>query len=120
MFIGGGVMEGKQDLFMGGITWQAFVTAIWEGFTCVAMITWLLTLFRRRWNTQGRLAKAMAASSYATYIVHGTVLISLGLLLRGIRILHLLNFLLVAPFAVTIAFLIGYGLKKLPLARQVL
>jgi hypothetical protein len=120
IFIAGGVMEGKQDLFMGGVTWQAFVTAIWEGFLCVGMVVGLLVLFRRRFNTQGTLLRAMATSSYATYIVHGTVLVSLGLALGGVRLHHLLKYILVAPVAVAVSFLIGYGLKKLPLARRVL
>jgi uncharacterized integral membrane protein len=120
IFIAGGVMEGKQNLFTGGATWQAFVTAFWEGFLCVGMVVGLLVLFRRRFNSQGPLLKAMAASSYAAYIVHGTVLVSLGLALRGVRLHHLLKFILVAPVAVSVTFLIGYGLKKLPVVRRVL
>jgi hypothetical protein len=120
IFIAGGVMEGKQELFMGGVTWQALVTATWEGFLCVAMVVGLLVLFRRRFNRQGALLKAMAASSYAAYIVHGTVLVSLGLALRGLRLPHLLKFVLLAPVAVAVAYLIGYGLKRLPFARRVL
>jgi glucan biosynthesis protein C len=120
IFIAGGVMEGKQDLFMGGATWQALVTAIWEGFLCIGMVVGLLVLFRRRFNSQGALLRAMVASSYATYIVHGTVLVSLGLALRGVRLHHLLKFILVAPVAVALSFLVGYGLKKLPVARRIL
>jgi hypothetical protein len=47
------------------------------------------------------------------------VLVSLGLALRGVRLHHLLKFILVAPVAVTVSFLIGYGLKKLPVVRRV-
>jgi hypothetical protein len=33
---------------------------------------------------------------------------------------HLLKFILVAPVAVTVSFLVGYGVKKLPVARTIL
>jgi hypothetical protein len=120
IFIAGGVMEGKQDLFTGGSTWQALVTAIWEGFLCVSMIVGLLILFLRRLSSQGPLLGAMATSAYATYVVHGTVLVSLGLVLSGVQLHHLPKYILVAPVAVAASFLIGYGLKKLPGARKVL
>jgi surface polysaccharide O-acyltransferase-like enzyme len=120
IFIAGGVMEGKQDLFMGGVTWQAFITAIWEGFLCVGMVVGLLVLFRRRFNSQGPLLKRMAASSYSTYIFHTLVLVLLGIALSGLRMPHLLKFILVAPVAVTVSFLVGYGVKKLPVARTIL
>jgi surface polysaccharide O-acyltransferase-like enzyme len=119
IFIAGGVMEGKQDLFMGGVTWQAFITAIWEAFLCVGMVVGLLVLFRRRFNSQGPLLKGMATSAYATYIMHTLVLVLLGLALSAIQLPHLLKFILVAPVAVALSFLVGYGVKKLPVARNI-
>jgi hypothetical protein len=120
VFVLGGVMEGNAEQFLGGTTWQAVVLAVWEGFLTAGMVVGLLVLFRRRFNRQGPLLKAMAASSYAAYIVHGTVLVSLGLALRGFQPFRLLKFILVAPVAVVVTFLIGYGLKKLPGAKRVL
>ncbi|MFC2046026.1 acyltransferase family protein [Chloroflexota bacterium] len=120
IFIAGGVMEGKEDLFKGGVTWQALLTAIWEGFLCVGMVVGLLVLFRRRFNSQGPLLKAMAASSYSTYIFHTLILVLLTLALSGLRLPHLLKYILVAPVAVAVSYLVGYGVKKLPVARRIL
>jgi glucan biosynthesis protein C len=120
IFFAGGVMEGKADLFKGGVTWQALLAAVWEGFLCVAMVVGLLLLFRIRFNSQGPLLKAMAASSYSTYIFHSLILVLLTLALSGIRLPHLLKYVLVAPVAVAISYLVGYGFKKLPVARRIL
>jgi surface polysaccharide O-acyltransferase-like enzyme len=84
------------------------------------MVVGLLVTFRRRLNRQGSLAKAMAASTFAVYIVHQPVLIFLGLVLRGIRLPHLLKFILVAPLAVALCFAIAQAVRKLPLVRNIL
>ena len=100
IFVVGGVLEGKDHLFKGGVTWQALVTGVWEGFLCMGMVIGLLVLFRKRLNRQGPLAKAMAISSYTVYIIHQLVLVLFGLALSGIGLPHLLKFSLVAPVAV--------------------
>jgi len=120
LFVAGGVMEGKVDLFKGGVQWQAVVTAFWEAFLCLGMVVGLLVLFRKRFNQQGTLAKAMSASAYTVYIIHQPVLIFLGLVLSGIRLPHLLKFALVAPVAVALCFLLSNYIRKLPLARSIL
>jgi len=104
LFVAGGVMEGRVDLFRGGVQWQAIVTAFWEAFLCLGMVVGLLVWFRKRFNQQGALAKAMSASAYTVYIIHQPVLIFLGLALSGIRLPHLLKFALVAPVAVALSY----------------
>jgi hypothetical protein len=120
IFVVGGAMEGKVDVFKGGVHWQAAITALWESALCMGMIVGLLVLFRRRLDHQGPLAKAMAASSFAVYIIHQPVLIVLGLALRGVRLPHLLKFALVAPVSVALCFGIAHYLRKLPLVREIL
>jgi glucan biosynthesis protein C len=120
IFVAGGVMEGKVDLFKGGVQWQAVVTAFWEAFLCLGMVVGLLVWFRKRLNQQGTLAKAMSAGAYTVYIIHQPVLIFLGLVLSGFRLPHLLKFALVAPVAVALCFLLSNYIRKLPLARRIL
>ena len=120
LFVAGGVMEGKADLFKGSVHWQAVVAAFWEAFLCLGMVVGLLVLFRKRLNHQGTLAKAMSAGAYTVYIIHQPVLIFLGLALSGIRLPHLLKFALVAPVAVALSFLLSNYIRKLPLARSIL
>jgi glucan biosynthesis protein C len=62
----------------------------------------------------------MSAASYAVYVLHPLVIVPLTLALSGIRLDLSLKFLLVAPVAVAFCFLIGHGVRKLPVVRGVL
>jgi hypothetical protein len=120
LFVAAGALEGNIEPAMGGVHWQSLAYSVWEQFMCAAMVITLLVWFRRRFTEQGRLAKAMSGAAYATYIFHAPSIILLALALRGIRLDMGLKYVLVVPFAVGFAFLIGYFVKKLPLAREIL
>jgi peptidoglycan/LPS O-acetylase OafA/YrhL len=120
LFIAGGALEGNLDPFMGGVHWQSLAFAFWEQFMCLAMVVTLLVWFRTRFNRQGPLAVKLSAAAYATYIFHLPVIVLLGIALRDIRLDLGLKFVLVAPLAVSLSFLVGYAVKRLPLARRIL
>jgi hypothetical protein len=54
------------------------------------------------------------------FLIHAPVLVFLALALRGISLPSLLKFVLVAPLAVALCFLIANYLRQLPLARRIL
>lgn len=118
--VAGGALEGGLDLFKGGLHWQALAYAIWEQFVCAAMIVTLLTWFRTRLNDQGTLGRKISAAAYAVYIFHAPVIILLALALSGVGLDPALKFVLVAPVAVTLCFVVGHLIKKLPLVKSIL
>ena len=120
IMITGGALEGDIDSAMGGVHWQSFAYAVWEQFMCMGMVVTLLVWFRNRSNRQGPLAKRMSAAAYAVYIFHQPVIIALALALRGIRLDLALKWVLVGPVAVCLCFVVGYAIKRLPLARRIL
>jgi peptidoglycan/LPS O-acetylase OafA/YrhL len=120
LFVAAGALEGNIDSAMGGVHWQSFAYSVWEQFMCVAMVVTLLVWFRRRFTEQGRLAKTMSGAAYATYVFHAPTIILVALALRGIRLDMGLKYVLVVPFAVAAAFLVGYLIKRLPVARDIL
>ena len=119
LFIAGGALEGHVQVFMGGGSWQSLAYALWEQFTCVAVVVTLLVWFHKRFNQQGAPAKALSAASYATYIFHQPAIVGLMLLLTGIRFDMGLKWVLVSPLAVAACFGIGWVIKQLPLARRI-
>ena len=119
LFVAGGALEGNIDVFMGGLTWQSLALAFWEQFMCLAVIATLLVWFRNRFNRQGPLAKELSGAAYATYIFHQPVIVLLMLALGGIRLDMGLKFVLVAPVAVSLCFLVGFVVKRLPVARRI-
>jgi glucan biosynthesis protein C len=120
VFVLGGALEGNTSRFTGGLYWQSLATAVWEQFVCLGMVIGLLVWFRRNLNRQGRLARAMSASSYAVYFIHAPVLVLLALALRGISLHPLLKWALIAPVGVSLCFLIAHLIRRLPLVRSIL
>jgi glucan biosynthesis protein C len=120
LFVTGGALEGGVSAFVGGAHWQCFAYAMWEQFFGIAMIVGLLVLFRERFNRQGRLAKAMSASSYTAYIIHAPVIIFLALAMRKIDLYPLVKFALAVLVAVPLCFALANVIRKLPLARRIL
>jgi glucan biosynthesis protein C len=120
LFVAAGALEGDVDVAMGGVHWQSLAYSVWEQFMGMAMIVTLLVWFRERFNQQGSLAQKMSAAAYATYIFHRPVIVFLAIALSSIGLDMGLKFVLVAPLAVGFSFLVGYVIKKLPLARDIL
>jgi len=119
IFVLGGALEGNVEPVMGGIHWQSFVYSLWEQFMCVAMVVTLVVWFQKRFNNQNTIGRALSSGAYATYVIHAPVIVLLALGLRGIQMDLALKFIWVAPIAVALSFLVGYLIKKLPLARNI-
>ncbi len=115
-----GAPGGDPSAFFGGLHWQAFAYALWEQILCAAIIITLLVFFREKYNNQGRLLEAMSASAYSVYIFHAPIIVFLALSLRGVILDPLLKFVLVAPLAVSLCFLLSNYIRKLPIARSIL
>jgi glucan biosynthesis protein C len=113
-------LEGDLEPLMGGVHWQSLAYSVWEQFMCVAMVVSLLVWFRDRLNHQGRLARAMSAAAYATYVLFAPVIVLLALALSRIRLNMVLKFLLISPVAVILCFLVGHCFRKPPLVRGIL
>jgi glucans biosynthesis protein C len=105
---------------VGGVNELSLAFSLLEGFLSVSMVISMLSWFRRRFNHQGRLTRALAESSFAVYVLHPAIIIPLPLTLSDIKMNLSLKFLLVAPIAIVLCYLTAYGLRKLPLARTIL
>jgi surface polysaccharide O-acyltransferase-like enzyme len=115
----GGAMENDQP-FKGGPYWQAMAYAQWEAFMCMGMCIGLIYLFRRYLNRQGRLAKFLSPNAYIAYIIHAQVITATALLLRNVDLYPLLKFGLVALIGVSLSFVVGNLIRKLPYTDRVL
>jgi membrane-bound acyltransferase YfiQ involved in biofilm formation len=101
-------------------TWLSLAYSLWEGFMGVAMALTLLVWCRDHLSRQGRLLRVTSADSYAVYVLHPLLIVPLALALSGIRLDLSLKFVLVAPVAVALCFLVGCVVRKLPVVRGVL
>ncbi len=104
----------------GGPSLGAFVYDLWEAFLCCGLCIGLTVLFREKLNHQGRLARDMAASTYAVYLFHVPVLVALQYAVGPAALGPLMKFFLVTLIAVPVTFAIGSALRRTPLARSIL
>ena len=119
--VAAGVLTGQLDpRGAGGLNWLSLAYSMWEGFMCVSMVIVVLAWFRKRLNHQGRLAKAMSDNCFAVYILHPLIIVWLALALSGLQMNLGLKFMLVAPLAVTLSYLVAYAIRKIPFVRSVL
>ena len=115
-----GALEKGIEEFKGGFTWQSALYSVWEEFLCLAIIVALLVWFRERFNRQGKLAAAMGVATYAVYVFHPLVIVPLAYALSGIYMLGVVKWVLVAPLALALCFLVAHYIRKLPVVRDIL
>lgn len=118
----GGALESDAALakFLGGPTWQSLSYALWESIMFIAVLTFLLYLFRERFSRAGPLLRSMAKSVYTVYIIHQTLLIGLGVLLLPLAIPTVLKFVMVSLIMVPLCFVLAGLIRRIPSADRVL
>ncbi|MFC1874477.1 acyltransferase family protein [Chloroflexota bacterium] len=107
--------------FTGNGHWQSAVYVLWDSAFAVGMCLGTLTLFRRFCNGQGKLGRFLSQQSYTVYIIHIPIVVFLSaFVLKGIELVPLLKFGIVAVIAVPVSFTIAYIVRKIPLASRIL
>ena len=121
LVVAAGALSGQLDpRGAGGLNGLSLAYSLWEGFMCVSMVIVVLAWLRKRLNHQGRLAKVMSDNCFAVYVIHPLIVVWLALALRGLQMNLSLKFLLVAPLAVTVCYLVASLIRKVPSVRSVL
>jgi glucan biosynthesis protein C len=119
--VAAGALRGEFDpAVSGGLTWLSLAYSVWEAFIGVALVIAVLVWFRDRFDRQGKLLRVMSAAAYAVYVLHPLIIIPLALALSSIRLNLELKFVLVAPLAVALCFLVGCLVRTIPAVRRFL
>jgi peptidoglycan/LPS O-acetylase OafA/YrhL len=98
----------------GGDTWQAGLYSTWESVICVGMCVGLIVLLRSVVRGAGPVMKAMAAASYAAYILHWIIVVGLQAGLEPIGLPAFVKFLIVTVLGITFAFGIAHLSRRVP------
>jgi len=80
----------------------------------VAFTMWCLAWLRRRWPAHGPTMAKAGRASYATYLLHPVVLVSVMLAFRAVPLVAELKFVVVSVVAVPFCFAVGYVVTRLP------
>lgn len=104
----------QLDLALGGVRWESVSFAILYGIVSIAFTLWCLAWLRRRWPSHGPLIDKAGRGSYATYLLHPVVLVSVMLAFRAVPVAAEIKFVLVSIAAVPVCFAVGYAVTRLP------
>ena len=116
-----GASDRWGDIYAGGaFGWQSLLASSWEALVCVGMCLGLIVVFRQVFHRTNRLLVAMAAASYAAYILHLMIVVGLQAGMEGLELPALAKFGSVFAFGVLIAFGIGHLSRRVPGVRTVL
>jgi glucan biosynthesis protein C len=105
--------------FGGGGTWQSLVTALLEAALVASVPFWVVDLFRRRWNRQGRLSQVLSRAAFAAFVLHQLVLVGFVLLSRHVAWPPELEYAAVSALAVVGSFALAAALVRIPGVRRV-
>ena len=121
LLVGGGAFEKGLEPFMGGVNWTSAGYAIWESFFSVAVSVGTLTLFRDRVKLADKLSNFLSSNSFAVYMFHPPLLVTVSLLLRPWQGHPLLKVLVAGVVATGVTFLLAqFVLRRVPLLKRVL
>jgi fucose 4-O-acetylase-like acetyltransferase len=104
----------QLDMALGGLNWASVSFAILYGVVSIAFTLWCLAWLRRRWPSHGRLMAKAGRGSYATYLLHPVVLVSVMLAFRVVPVGAEAKFVLVSAVGVPVCFAVGYAATRLP------
>jgi fucose 4-O-acetylase-like acetyltransferase len=108
-----------MELYLGGVTWQSGLLAAIEGVIITTASLWVVDLFQRRFDRQGPLARQLARSAFAAFLVHQGVLVGLVLGSREVGAAPEVSYVAVASTGIAISFLVGWLLTKVPGVRRI-
>jgi surface polysaccharide O-acyltransferase-like enzyme len=118
------VIKLKLDMplewYSGGFHWQSLLYAIWEQVIGFSIIVLLLAWGKEKWNRSSAFLSGLSRATFAVYIFHPLVVISLSLAVRNWSIDPAMKLLFVAPLAVPGSFLLGSLLVRIPGVRKII
>lgn len=117
------LLSGKSDqvdLFMGGGSVYSLLFAFWEQLVALTMIIGLLGIFKQYFNSQSNLLKDLSRNSYAIYVFHGVVLVSVSILVQSFTGNSLIKFLILLLPVLLLCYLMAKLILKIPVVQKVL
>jgi fucose 4-O-acetylase-like acetyltransferase len=113
------ITHSELDAFLGGVTIQSFVNAMWEQTLGISIMAALLSISKYSLNKQGAFLKALSRSAYAVYIIHPLVLVCISILLKDFSIAPLLKFVIAGLLAIAVSFIVGMLLVRIPVVKDI-
>lgn len=108
------------ERFLGGLRLEATLIPLIEATLALGMSLWLIDWFRRRTKRVGGLVGGLGRASFAAYLLHVPLTITLAIILRGVEVPAELKFLSVVAFGVGASFGLGWLFTRARVAGRIL
>jgi surface polysaccharide O-acyltransferase-like enzyme len=108
------------DDFSGGWNWLNLFYSFYEQIIGVCIMVALTSISKYKWNRQSKFLSSLSRNTFAVYIFHPIVLIGLSLLLSTWMVDPVVKLVIVAPCAVTGAFLLAAVVVKIPGVNKII
>lgn len=108
------------ERFLGGLRLEATLIPLIEATLALGMSLWLIDWFRRRTKRVGALVGSLGRASFAAYLLHVPVTITLAVVLRDVEVPAELKFLSVFAFGVVASFGLGWFFTRSRVAARIL
>ena len=106
--------------FLGNGSWPSAIYALWDSIFAVGISLAAITFFRRYFDKKSSIGSFLAQQSYAVYVIHVPIVVTVAYLLRGIDLGLILKFTLTALIAVPLSFAAAWLIRKIPGVTRVL
>ena len=112
----GGGLQGETAQYAGGFNPVSAGKCLWEALVCVGMSLLMLAVYRRRFASQGSVARWLSDNSFGVYLIHPPILIGSAILLHGVPLNAIAKALLLTAIAAIGSFAVSaFILRKSPL-----
>ena len=108
------------EALFGGFAWPSLLLSFVETVAMVSIIISLLTIYKKRFDNQGRLGRWMSPNAYGSYIFHVIIIYALMTPLYGRPIPSILKFFLVLVIAVPGTYIFTSIIRKIPGVKRIL
>ena len=121
LLVFGGALQGKTEDYSGGFNAISFLKCLWESTVCVGMTLGLISLYRLKFDHQGKLAALLSRNAFAVYLFHPPIIISLAILMRPLHAPALIKTLLLTVATAVVTYALSNAvLRRTPLLRRIL
>jgi surface polysaccharide O-acyltransferase-like enzyme len=107
------------DWYSGGMHWQSLLYAVWEQVIGFSIITALLAYGKKYWNNASGLLTKLSRYTFAVYIFHPLLIISLSVAFSSWAIEPALKLLIVGPAAVIGSFILASVIVLIPGVKRI-
>lgn len=118
-FIARMVFKFPVEQFSAGAYWPQLWYALWEQVLGFSIATAFLCIGKTKWNKSSPFLASLSRSTFAVYIFHPLVLVSLSMLLKPWPADPALKCLVVAPMGVVLSYVLGSIVVKVPVVKRV-